>query len=138
MKKVFIALMVGLFAVLGSLSMAMPASAASASTQVSAKPIVDGGASTLITNPGCNTSAELFYSVVNTSGTSFCFANAGTMSVLIENVKTLCPGNNTGQVEYVLYSNLNVRYLSTLRGPGGYGVCYNFDSPVRVTKVIIK
>lgn len=118
--------------------MAMPASAAPAPAQVSAKPVVDGGFSPLITNPGCDSSPELFYTVINQYGQNFCFANAGIMNVLIENVKTICPGNNRGQVEYVLYSNLNARYWSTVRGPAGFGGCWNFDAPVRVTKVNIQ
>lgn len=138
MKKFLLALIVGFFAIAGSMSMAMPANAAPAPTAKESKVAINDQASPLITNPGCDSSPELFYTVINQYGQAFCFANAGTMNVLIENVKTICPGNNRGQVEYVLYSNLNYRYWSTLRGPSGYGTCWNFDNPVRVTKVYIQ
>lgn len=115
---------------------ASPASAQTSNTQVASKVVTPflNVVTPYINNPRCDSSPAAFYTVWTTTGAAFCFSNKGAMPVLIENVLTLCTGDNSGRVEYVNYSAPNTRIWSTQRGKNE---CHSFSGGVRVTQVQI-
>lgn len=86
-----------------------------------------------------------FYRLVNTSGTNYCFANAGTKSFSRDKIKGHCPGANQGKFTYHYFTAGGYRYdgETSYRGPlpsSKYSTCYWLNNGTYATsdKVIIK
>jgi len=92
--------------------------------------------SDLLTVPApCGTRLD-WYRVIDWSGNTYCFSNAGNRFVHIYNVRSLCPGNNTGRV---MYQADNTMYNSVWRsGHSNWSQCYHFTFGPTVHKIEIR
>lgn len=92
--------------------------------------------SDLLTVPApCGTRLD-WYRVIDWSGNTYCFSNAGNRFVNIWNVRSLCPGNNTGRV---MYQADNTMYNSVWRsGHSNWSQCYHFSFGPTVHKIEIR
>lgn len=91
--------------------------------------IVDNGTgiTPFITAVTCGSRVD-WYRLVNTSGTAYCYRNAGMTYVKHAKIRSLCPGANQGRVQYRNPAD-GKTYYSPYRGPlaaSQHTLCYQF------------